>query len=209
MIEMAENLIQLLVLIFCFGMTCYQYTRRSSRVWLLLSLYYLTMLMGQLYWELMLILLHRSAMLDYVSESTWFAAYLFLFLLARQLLPKGTVPVKSFALWIGPVFTACMALFFMQWGRVASNISTAVAMGLILLNATQGLLMTRGRPARQYPVKRCFQAVLGICIAEYALWTSSCFWSGDSLANPYYWLDLILSFCMLFLFFAVRGAEAG
>ena len=46
MIEMAENLIQLLVLIFCFGMTCYQFTRRSSKIWSLLSLYYLIMLMG-------------------------------------------------------------------------------------------------------------------------------------------------------------------
>ena len=209
MIEMAENLIQLLVLIFCFGMTCYQFTRRSSKVWLLLSLYYLTMLMGQLYWVLMLVLLHRSAMLDYVSESTWFAAYLFLFLLARHLLPEGAVPTRSAALWIGPVFTACMAVFYMQWGKIMSNIFTAVAMGLILQNVTRGLLLTRGSSARQYPAKRCFLAVLGICIAEYALWTASCFWSGETFANPYYWMDLLLTFCMLFLFIAVKEAEAG
>ena len=209
MIEMAENLIQLLVLIFCFGMTCYQFTRRSSRAWLLLSLYYLTMLMGQLYWVLMLVLLHRSAMLDYVSESTWFAAYLFLFLLARHLLPEGAVPTRSAALWIGPVFAACMAIFYMQWGKIMSNICTAVAMGLILQNVTRGLILTRGSSARQYPAKRCFLAVLGICIAEYALWTASCFWSGETFANPYYWMDLLLTFCMLFLFIAVKEAEAG
>ena len=209
MIEMAENLIQLLVLIFCFGMTCYQFTRRSSKVWLLLSLYYLTMLMGQLYWVLMLVLLHRSAMLDYVSESTWFAAYLFLFLLARHLLPEGAVPTRSAALWIGPVFTACMAVFYMQWGKIMSNISTAIAMGLILQNVTRGLLLTRGSSARQYAVRRGFLAILSICIAEYALWTASCFWSGETFANPYYWLDLLLTISMFFLFIAVKGAEAG
>ena len=88
MIEMAENLIQLLVLIFCFGMTCYQFTRRSSRVWLLLSLYYLTMLMGELYWVLTLVLLHSCRKGRFPPAALYFG-------LVRCLLPAWQYSICS------------------------------------------------------------------------------------------------------------------
>ena len=207
MIELAENLIQLAVLILCFGASCYQYSKRSSRTWLFLSLYYVAMLLGELYWVLMLVLLHSTSIFDYVSESTWFSAYLFLYLMTKQLLPEGERTSRSFLIWVGPVFTACMAVFYMQWGRVLSNIFTAVAMGLIFMNATQGLLMMRGKSAGKYPLKRCFQMILAFCLVEYALWPASCFWSGETLENPCYWLDILLSFSLLLLFVSVKEAD--
>ena len=36
----------------------------------------------------------------------------------------------------------------------------------------------------------CYVAV------EYALWTSGCFWPGDSIFSPYCWCDLLLTFCL-------------
>lgn len=34
---------------------------------------------------------------------------------------------------------------------------------------------------------------------NYCLWTSSLFWQGDSLANPYFWFDFVLTATLLAL----------
>ena len=41
--------------------------------------------------------------------------------------------------------------------------------------------------------------VLCYVAAEYALWTSGCFWPGDSISSPYCWLDLLLTCCIFAL----------
>ena len=47
------------------------------------------------------------------------------------------------------------------------------------------------------------------CLTEYALWTSSCFWMGDTIANVYYWFDLLLSVTFVLFLPALRKAVDG
>ena len=35
--------------------------------------------------------------------------------------------------------------------------------------------------------------MLVFCAAEYGDWTTSCYWMGDTLANPYFWFDLLIT----------------
>ena len=207
MIELGENLFQMAALGFGFGVSAYHYARGSSRRWLLLSLYYATTFLGDLYWVLLLTLLHRSPKFDYVSDCSWFAGYLFLFLLTRYLLPEEPKRSRNILIWIGPVFTACMAIYYMQWGKVMSNIADAAAMGLIFMNAAHGLLMLRGKAGRKHPLKRYFLTVTILCLLEYLLWTVSCFWEGDTWSNPYYWIDIFVSFGDLLLLLAVKEVD--
>ena len=46
------------------------------------------------------------------------------------------------------------------------------------------------------------------CLLEYALWTVSCFWMGDTMANPYFWFDLLITGCMLLFLPALEKAVA-
>jgi len=48
--------------------------------------------------------------------------------------------------------------------------------------------------------------VLCYVAAEYALWTSGCFWSGDSIFSPYCWFDLLLTGCLFGLLPAMGKA---
>ena len=41
--------------------------------------------------------------------------------------------------------------------------------------------------------------VAGIFIGTILLWTSGCFWPGDSIFSPYCWFDLLLAGCLLAL----------
>ena len=49
-------------------------------------------------------------------------------------------------------------------------------------------------------------AVLLLIAMEYCLWTASCFWTEDSLANPYFWFDFGLTASAALLLFATERA---
>lgn len=42
--------------------------------------------------------------------------------------------------------------------------------------------------------------------AEYTLWTTGCFFSSNSIGNPYFWMDILLTGSLLGLFPATRKA---
>ena len=48
--------------------------------------------------------------------------------------------------------------------------------------------------------------VLAFIALEYALWTASCFWVSDTLTNPYFWFDFLLTLVLLLFLPAVRKA---
>jgi len=48
--------------------------------------------------------------------------------------------------------------------------------------------------------------VVSFAITEYIAWTASCFWMGDTLLNPYFWFDTLLSINFLILPLALRKA---
>jgi hypothetical protein len=47
---------------------------------------------------------------------------------------------------------------------------------------------------------------LCICALEFCLWTASCFWVSDTLTNPYFWFDFLLTAALFALLPATRKA---
>ena len=113
---------------------------------------------------------------------------------------------KSLFPWIGPFFAAGMCIFFMLRGEYVANVIYAVLMGALLWFAIQGLLplfdMKRKQPNNVF---LCI-ITLFFCMMEYAEWTASCFWGGDTLENPYFWFDALLTLSFPLYLPAVRKA---
>lgn len=229
MVESIDNLIQLIVFGICFGISLrLTYTKRS-RAMGILSLFYISFFLGDLYWLLYIVFYDSTPQVFYVSEFNWYASYLFLILLMQQTLEPEARRQRSRVLLLPLVFAAGMCVFFMQWGDYISNIISAVLMGLMMFRAMQGSLYCRekdpaaghltGRekdPAADYLTgrekdpatmqigysaksiaaqMRLCRLILVFCVIEYVMWTVSCFWRGDGLTNPYYWLDGMLTVC--------------
>lgn len=72
--------------------------------------------------------------------------------------------------------------------------------------SVRGLIFTR----KQIGVARSRQyfhiGVLWYIAAEYTLWTTGCFFSSNSIGNPYFWMDILLTGSLLGLFPATRKA---
>ncbi len=203
MIESHENALQIAVLAVCLAVSVSRAVITKKKEWILLSFFLGSWVLADLYWVTFLIFLDRTPDVFYVSQFSWYASYIFLFLLLRQVLPQEKGP-RSFLPWIGPIFAAGTCAFFMQWGAYAENLICAFLMGLLIFYAIRGLVLPRGAEDKKH-LSLCV-TVLVFCALEYALWTASCFWEGDSFANPYYWMDTLLTLSFIPLVFAVGRA---
>ena len=204
MIESIENAIQLIILGFCFFYTLYHATAYRKREWLQLSLFYGAFFFGNLYWFLYLIFYHDTPRFYSVSEISWKAAFLLLILLLQHVGRNENHSRRYRILRLIPVFVTGMCLFYMQDGGYIDNIVTAIQMGFLLFLSCRGLLFQLYTPDASRSTRFLYVNTLAFVILEYALWTSSCFWMGDSIRNPYFWFDFLLSVCLLLFLPAIR-----
>ena len=139
-----------------------------------------------------------------VSDLSWYASYIFLYMLLRHAAPPEGARETRFPPWLGPLFAGGMAAFFMQWGEIASNLIYALLMSLLLFSVIRRFL-DKNQYRAQQPLSL---VILVFCLLEYALWTSSCFFKGDGPENPYYWIDFLLTLCFVFFLPATGKAVA-
>ncbi len=200
MIESYDNLAQTAMLTLCACSAIWLVLRERSRAWILLAFFYGSWLSGNCYWLLCLIFYGRPQ-ISAVSDLSWCASYLFLYLLLRQVSPENTGHLKQVVPWLGPVFTVAMAVYFMQWGKWISNIVYAALMGVLLHTVISCLLEQKRHSSRVLCI-----TILFFCLLEYTLWVSSCIWYEDTMGNPYYWCDILLT--ALFPFFILATKKA-
>ncbi len=202
MIESLENAAQLTALFICLCVAVPRAFTNRSRAWVLLAFFFGSFMLGDLYWQACLIFYEDTPAVSVVSDVSWYASYVFLYMLLREVSPPEKIRKKSFFPYAGPVFAAGMAIFFMQWGKFFSNAVTGALMGLLLYASIIRLL-----PGNDTGSSRSLSlCVLLFCLAEHAVWTASCFWEYDTLLNPYYWFDIFVSLLFFFFLSAVKKA---
>ncbi len=207
-IESLEITFQIAVLVFCSIVALVRMRSVREKGTLLLLAFYGSFLLGDLYWQVCLLCYSEIPQISLVSDLSWYAAYLFLFLLLRTAAEeKGNEdviaadPVKMLLPALAPVFTSAMAVFYIRDGKVVSNIVYAALMGLLLFTAVKGLLRTGAGNESFRPLHR---TVLLFCLLEYALWTVSCFWDLVAFRYVYFGIDLLITLCFPCLIIAVK-----
>ncbi len=208
MIETFSNAAQIVLSGLCAVCAAWQAYRTRGRTWTLLALFSGVYCIGDLYWLLWLVF-YRDSPDSEIPYLSWYAAYLFLFLLLMQVKSESRRARPHWLLWCAPAFTAGMFIYFIQFGDWFGNIVSAVLMGLLLWETLSGLLFLRGKRGAEARNRWLYWASLLFCASEYGLWIASCIWEGQTLANPYFWIDLLLSLCFPFFFIAVgKAADA-
>ena len=96
-------------------------------------------------------------------------------------------------MWLIPLFTGGMCIFYMQWGDYPGNLITAVLMTLLLWYTVRGLRALKAGAVMAAGAAAIYRLTILFCLVEYCLWTISCFWMGYTIRNPYFWLDLLLA----------------
>ena len=202
MIERYENAIQIAILAVCVIMASYRAVTYRSRSWTLLSLFYGSWVLGDVYWLVCLLFYDKTPHISVVADLSWYASYIFLYLLLRSTSPPEEIKETRLISWLGPVFAIGMAVFFMFRGEIMSNIIYGGLMGLLLFSSIRRLA-DKDRPGCN-PFLPAM--ILIFCLLEYGLWTASCFWDETVLLHPYYIFDILLTVSLPFFIPAAKKA---
>lgn len=199
-----DNAIQLLITGLCAGIAAYKGLKSGRREWVFLSLFLGIYFMGDLYWQLYLVFYHQTPVYSSIPYAAWYASYIFLLFLLAEL-EGGSIRDYIRKFWPVFIFTVGMCVFFMRFGDYISNILCTLLMSLLLCRSFGGFL-EKGTDRFAKTGKAICLLVFIFCMLEYGMWMSSCFWTGDTIRNPYFWFDFLLSLDMLLLTFATGKA---
>ena len=199
MIETVENAAQLVVV----GISCciafVNLLRRRSRIWLLLGLSYGSFLLGLLYWLLYLLFYGDTPHFRYISELSWYTAYLLLYMMLHTVSDSEERSVRSRIPFLLLLFAAGMCVFYMQCSSVLSNLIALICMSMLLFHSSRGLIYHRNKKGHGKWC-RLYALTLLFCSAEYSMWTVTCIYWTDTFSNPYFWFDILQTICFpLFL----------
>ncbi len=199
MTEIVVNSVQMICTAICSILCARRIKETKDRSWIMLGLSSSVFFLGDLYWQLYMLFYGESPHYSYIPYVGWYACYLFLIFMLIEIRGKCSFRSGKKILWIVPLFTASMGLFFLQWGDVFGNIISFVFMTVLIWLSAEGLLLIQEGSQDRRENKFLYLTILLFCILEYAAWTASCFWSGDNINNAYYWFDGLLSVTFLLL----------
>ena len=204
MTEIIDNAVQLSVTLVCAVFSLCLFIKSRKQAYLILTCYYAAFSMGNIYWLVYDLITSYTPKIFYVSDLCWVAGYIFLLMLVTETAGEDERTYRHPAAWIFPVISAGMALFYCQWGDYAENVIWCGIMGAAGWFAANGFIWSVRNKKNE---RRDFLiSVMSLIIIEYILWTTSCFWVSDSMSNPYFWFDYMLSASAAVLF--ITNAKA-
>ena len=205
MTEIIENSLQLVLLMTCTILAgVYAFRTRNMDAGIL-TMFYGSYMLGDIYWLLYLVFYNHTPDIFYVPYLSWYAAYLFLILLLKRITPEAERKESCPVAWLMPVFTGGMCVYYMQFGDYLGNLISAALMGMMMFHAVRGLIYMR-KHAEARCRRALYMVLMWFCTLEYLAWTASCIFVGETLANPYFWFDFLITPCAMLLLPAFRKA---
>lgn len=197
--ELVSNLWQFAVTLLGFCLSGLRYLKRRRQEYFLLTCFYGCFTLGSLYWTLYLLLFSKTPQVFYVSEFGWVASVVFLFILQYALSSTEERNFPCRKAMIALVIGVPLCAFYCTFGDILSNLLWCGMMIAVSYHAIRGLAYARTLAGDARKLQYFHAGVLCYVTAEYALWTSGCFWPGDSIYSPYCWFDLLLTICIFAL----------
>ena len=204
MAELVDNMSQFLTVLLCCCISALYYIRSRRQAWFLMTCIYGCFALGGLYWTLYYFLFRETPQVFYVAEIAWISSYIFFFLLQYALSDEQERTFRCPAAWLSPLVGVPLMVFYCMHGDVLSSIIMSVLIMLMAWNAIRGLIWLRGRGREARDMRRVHAVILAFAVLEQCLWFSSCFWISDTLSNPYFWFDFMLTASFLALLPSVK-----
>lgn len=206
MVEFIDNAIQFMVTLLSGIGAVAMYYRKRTQAYFLLTCFYGTFSLGTLYWTLNVLLFNHTPQVFYVSELSWLASYMFLLTLEYSLSTSDERAFRHPAVWIVPVFCVPQLVLYVTHGDLVINLLMCGMTMAAAWFSVRGLFYARRQTGKPRDMQ-CFHiAVLCVIVLEYGIWTASCFWVGDTLKNPYFWFDFMMTASLFALLPATRKA---
>ncbi len=230
MVEMIDNLLQLVVTAICaIVAACLAFRNRGHnevvtmeesklssmaffagrREWILYAMFAVECFFGDLFYVLHLYFYGETPNNPYIPNLAWYASFLFLTILMLYVSDKKAIRMQTRLQLLVPAFTIGMGVFYVMYsGGIFDNILAAAVMTAGLWVAVGALkIEIQNKKLTGYVSEKYSLYMTGIAtlVLEYSLWTISCFWIGDSITNPYFWVDIMFTLNFIVIMVAVKN----
>lgn len=206
MVELFDNVLQFLAALLAGAGAAILFYKSRRQAYFLLACFYGTFALGTLYWTLHILLFDSTPQIFYVSELAWTAGFMFLLTLGFTLAAPEEKKFRHPAVWLVPAFCLPQMLLYLTHGDIIFTLLTCGINMVIGWYSIRGLFYARRQTGKKRAMQFFHLAVLGIVALEYCLWTASCFWVSDTLTNPYFGIDFLLTMALFALLPALRKA---
>jgi len=206
MVELIDNLTQSAGTLAAFIAAGVLYYRTRRQTFFLLACFLGCFMLGTFHWTLYILLFDSSPQVFYVSELAWIASYLFLLTLEYVLATEKEKRYRHPAMLLVPLFCIPQLILYLSRGEILGNLLMVGLTMVVAFFALRGFLFARRQSGQARNMQYFHGAVLVIIFLEFGLWTSSCFWISDTMSNPYFWFDFMLSASLLALVPAMKKA---
>lgn len=206
MVELLDNLTQAAAALAAFIAAGLLYYRTRRQTFYLLACFLGCFMLGCFHWTLYILLFDSTPQVFYVSELAWIASFLFLLTLEYALASKEEKSFRHPALLLVPLFCLPQLALYLSYGEILGNLLMVGLTMSIAFLALRGFIYARRQQGRARDMQYFHGMVLVIVFLEFCLWTSSCFWYSDTMSNPYFWFDFLLSAALLALVPATKKA---
>ncbi len=206
MVELIDNLTQSAATLAAFIAAGALYYRTRRQTFFLLACFLGCFMLGTFHWTLYILLFDSSPQVFYVSELAWIASYLFLLTLEYVLATEKEKRYRHPAMLLVPLFCIPQLILYLSRGEILGNLLMVGLTMVVAFFALRGFLFARRQSGQARNMQYFHGAVLVIIFLEFGLWTSSCFWISDTMSNPYFWFDFMLSASLLALVPAMKKA---
>ena len=196
-----------------FSLTCtivgllyclFKYMERPKRRYLYLVVFFLAHFFSDYYWGIYVLTMHTyPTVSEFAAYIGWNIAYVFLFIVIFSYRSETKKYFHPAMLW--PVLTNIpLFVLYIQFGGFLNNLWQVGMTTLIMVFSMREILysLTHKKDGAHFPLLPLF--VLLFEIAEYGMWTASCFEWKSELLNPYLYFTVIASALTVFFGFGAR-----
>ena len=206
MVELFDNASQFLATLLAGIGAGILFYKSRKQAYFLLACFFGTYSLATLYWTLHVLLFNQTPQVFYVSELGWVASSMFLLTLEYTLSTPEERKFKHPAVWLVPLICVPQLILYLSHGDILFNLLICGMTMAAAWYSVRGLLYARRQSGKLRDMQYFHIAVLCICALEFCLWTASCFWVSDTLTNPYFWFDFLLTAALFALLPATRKA---
>lgn len=203
MVEFIDNLIQVIVTFVCFVWSCTYFHKTGKQAYFILLGFFGCFTFAGLYWTLYYSLFLDTPHVFYVSEVGWSSGSILLRLLQYALSDEEERSFRTRYSWISLVIGVPLLIYYYSYRDILFSSITTVIMIILSWHAIRGIVYWRRKGIFDYRMR--FQiVVLVFVLLEYCLWIAGDFWIGDTVKNPYFWFDFLLTIWRFFLLYVTK-----
>lgn len=200
-IELTTNTIQMCVCLISAIWITVIAVRNGRTVHILMAGFSDTFALGTTYWTTHQLMKSYVPDTFYLTEISWMVAPLFL--LCVEIYSAKSIQKKHFNLGTVLIYIAATGFYIFFTIDNSCIIENAMYMSVTAIcfaSAFQNLLYgdKKGRTLHIF--------CIGFVVVEWLLWFVECIWSGDTWANPYFWVDNSLTLTIAMTIPAIKGA---